>query len=145
MATSGTDLRYQLRINLSDEFAPVAWRDPEDAAIAPLAAVLNKHNAALKCQYDAFADYVATAERIGVDDYPLYAWTKATIEDPDKQAKYVKSFALYVDGEEVYSKDKAEALEADLETLVSGPIVTSMSKFDTNPASNPQMPERYRS
>ena len=75
---------------------------------------------------------------------PLYEWTKATIEDPTKKAKYLKSFTLYVDGNEVYAKEKADALEAELQPLVGGALVTRMSKHDTNPANNPQPPERYR-
>ena len=107
--------------------------------------MLGRHNATLKCQYDAFAGYCAEAEQRGVDRYPLYAWTRATIEDPAKKAKYVKSFTIYVDGEEVYSKAKADALEADLRPMVGGAMVTAMAKHDTNPAHNPQPPKRFRS
>lgn len=135
---------YQIRVNLADEFAEVARRDPGDPALKPLADILTKHNAALKCQFDAFAGYVAEAEKRGTGDYPLYEWTKATIEDPAKKAKYVKSFTLYVDGDEVYAKDKANALEADLKPIVGRELVTRMSKHDTNPANNPQPPERFR-
>ena len=100
--------------------------------------------ATLKCQFDAFAGYVAEAERHGVEKYPLYKWTKATIENPAKKAKYLKSFTLYVDGNEVYAKDKADALESDLQPLVGGELVTRLAKHDTNPANNPQPPARYR-
>jgi hypothetical protein len=72
----------------------------------------------------------------------LYEWTKKTVDDPAKKAKYVKSFALYVRGEEVYEKDKADALEAELKPLVGGPIVAKMFKYDTDPAHNPQPPHR---
>jgi hypothetical protein len=48
----------------------------------------------MKCQLDAFANYVAQAEANGVEGYPLYEWTKATVEDPIKKAKHLKSFAL---------------------------------------------------
>ena len=95
---------YQVRIYLDDELAGVARRDPGDPAIKPLADILAKHHATMKSQYDAFADYVAEAEKQGIEDYPLYAWTKATIEDPAKQAKYIKAFTLYVEGQEVYAK-----------------------------------------
>ena len=98
----------------------------------------------MKCQFDAFAGYVAEAEKHGAENYPLYEWTKATIENPAKQAKYMKSFTLYVDGDEVYTKQKADALEADLKPLIGGELVTRMSKHDTNPANNPQPPARYR-
>jgi hypothetical protein len=137
--------QYQLRVDLEDEAADLARRDPEDPALGPLPGILRRHRATLKCQYDAFADYVAEAERHGTGKYPLYAWTKATIEQPAKQAKYQRSFTLYVDGDEVYAKDKADALEAELRRLVGGGLVTRLAKHDTNPANNPQIPARYRS
>ena len=63
---------------------------------------------------------------------------------PRKEAKYIKSFALHIEGEAVYAREKADALEAELRPLVGGPIVAAMSKHDTNPANNPQPPKRYR-
>ena len=136
--------QYQIRIDLADEFAETARRDPQDRAIRPLADILSRHHATLKCQFDAFSDYVAEAERNGAENYPLYAWTKATIEQPEKQAKYVKSFTLYVDGREVYDRAAADALEAALQPLVGGALVTRLAKHDTNPANNPQPPARFR-
>ena len=136
--------QYQVRVYLSDEFAEVARRDPDDPAIKPLADVLGRHRAAMKCQFDAFAGYVAEAEERGTENSPLYAWTKATTEDPAKKEKYLKSFTLYVDGNEVYAKQQADALEADLQPLVGGGLITRMSKHDANPANNPQPPARYR-
>ena len=136
---------YQLRIYLDDELAEAARQHPDAGALKPLADVLNKHHATMKCQFDAFADYVAEAERQGTEKYPLHAWTKATIEDPAKKAKYLKSFTLYVDGQEVYAKEKADALEADLQPLVGGELILRMSRHDTNPANNPQPPKKYRS
>jgi hypothetical protein len=135
---------YQIRIYLGDEFAEAARRAADSPAIKPLADILARHRATMKCQYDAFAGYVADAEKYGAESYPLYAWTKATIEDPAKRAKYIKSFTIYVDGDEVYAKEKADALEADLRPLVGGALITRMSKHDTNPANNPQVPERFR-
>ena len=136
--------QYQVRLNLADAFAELARQDPDDPALAPLPEILGKHRATMKCQFDAFADYVAEAERQGTEGYPLHAWTKATIEDPVKKAKYLKSFTLYVAGQEVYAKEEADALEADLRPLAGGPLVTRLTKHDTNPANNPQPPERYR-
>ena len=136
--------QYQVRINLDEARAAVARENPEDPSIAPLAQVLRKHQAALKCQYDAFAGYCAEAEREGIEGYPLYAWTKATIEDPAKKAKYLKAFTLYVDGREVYEKARADALEADLQPLLESGFLARIAKHDTNPANNPQPPERYR-
>ena len=134
------DLKFQLRLTLNDEFAQVARSDPGNPLISALADILSRHDAVMKCQFDAFADYVSEAEVSGVKNFPLYEWTKKTIEDPAKQSKYTKSFALYVGGEEVYAKDKADALEAELKPLVGGPIIAQMYKYDTDPAHNPQPP-----
>ena len=46
---------------------------------------------------------------------------------------------------EVYAQDAADALEAALRPLVGVGVVTRLAKHDTNPANNPQMPEKYRS
>jgi hypothetical protein len=43
--------QYQLRITLGDEFAELARRDPDDPAFEPLAEVLSKHRATMKCQF----------------------------------------------------------------------------------------------
>jgi hypothetical protein len=136
------DLKFQLRLTLSDEFAPVARSNPGAPSISTLANILSRHDAVMKCQFDAFAEYVSEAEANGVENYHLYEWTKKTIEDPAKKAKYVKSFTLYVGGEEVYAKDKADELEAELKPLVGGPIVAKMFRYDTDPAHNPQPPHR---
>lgn len=135
---------YQIRIYLGDEVAESARHRPDDPALKPLTNVLTKHRATMKCQFDAFADYVAEAEKQGTADYPLYEWTKATIGDPAKRAKYVKAFTIYVEGQEVYARKRADALESDLRPLVGGALITRMSKHDTNPANNPQPPERSR-
>jgi hypothetical protein len=135
---------YQIRINLSDDFAEVARTDPGNLALKPLTDILAKHHAALQCQYDAFANYVAEAEKEGTDQFPLYKWTKVTIEDPAKKAKYIKSFTLYVEGNQIYEKPKADALESDLQPLVGGALITQLFKHDTNPANNPQAPAHLR-
>ena len=136
--------QYQLRIDLVDEVAEAVRTGEGHPGLRELSDILARHDAVLQCQYDAFAGYCAEAERKGVDQYPLYAWTKATIEDPVKKARYARSFALHVGGDEVYSKAKADALEAEIQSLVGGPVVTAMAKHDTNPANNPQPPKRYR-
>lgn len=136
------DLKFQLRVTLNDPFAQAARQNLADPAIAPLLSILNRHKAMLKCQYDAFADYVREAEVAGTEKYPLYEWTKQTIEDPVKQAKYTKSFTLYVGGEEVYDKQEADGLEAELKPLVGGQIVAQMFRYDTDPAHNPQPPRQ---
>ena len=139
------DLKFQLRLTLNDEFAPVARNNPDDRSLSLLTDILNRHDAVLKCQFDAFADYVKEAEANGRENFHLYEWTKKTIEDPAKKEKYLKSFTLYVGGEEVYEKDKADALEAELKPLLGGSIVAKMFKYDTDPAHNPQPPRQSAS
>jgi hypothetical protein len=137
--------QYQVRFDLKDAAtAESARRDLRHPLLAPLADILANHRAALKCQFDAFAEYVATAEEYGVENYPLYEWTKTTIENPAKKEKYLKSFALYVDGREVYAKEIADALAADLQPLARSGLIRRLSKYDTNPANNPQPPKHPR-
>ena len=135
---------YQIRIGLADDAAILAHDKPADAALKPLSDVLARHHAGIASQYDAFAGYCAEAEREGVESYPLYKWTKAAIDDPVKKVKYQKLFTCYVEGAEVYPRDKAEALEADLLPLVGAGLVVKVDKHDTNPANNPQPPAHMR-
>jgi len=135
---------YQVRVKLADEAARLAREDLQAPALQPLAEIVARHKARLVSQFDAFAHYVAEAEKHGKQDYPLYIWTKATIEDLEKQATHLKSFTFYVEGEEVYAKTKADALEADLQKLVGGGLVEQVNKYDTNPANNPQAPAHLR-
>ena len=144
-AETADEWQYQLRVDLADDAAEAARTGAEHAGLGPLRDILAAHDARLICQYDAFAGYCAEAEENGIEHYPLYAWTKAVIADPAKQAKYVKSFTIYVGGAEVYAKDGADALEAALTPLVGAGVVTRLAKHDTNPANSPQMPEKYRS
>jgi hypothetical protein len=134
--------QFQLRITVSEELATSLRDDPSSGRYAPLGEVLRKHQASLKCQFDAFADYVNEAERLGPEHYPLYQWTKETIGKPEKKARYLRSFTLYVDGAEVYDKAIADPLQAELTALVGVGGVENVVKFDTNPANSPQPPAR---
>ena len=134
------DWLYQLRLTVSDTLASSLRGDGVASAHPALHDALRQHGAALICQFDAFAGYVREAERNGPDDYPLYEWTRATIENPQKQAKYLRSYAVYVDGDQVYPREVADALEAKLLALVAPDGIVAVSKFDTNPANNPQPP-----
>ena len=137
--------QYQVRFDVNDSAtAESIRRNLRDPALAPLFDILTDHRAAPKCQFDAFAEYVAAAEEHGIESYLLYQWTKSTIEDSTKRDKYLKSFTLYVDDREVYAKEIAEVLEADLQPLATSGLITRISKYDTNPANNPQSPQRPR-
>ena len=138
-----SEWQYQVRFDMNDPAkSELVRRRLDDPALAPLFVILAKHRAPPKCQFDAFAEYVAAAEAQGVESHPLYQWTKATIEDPAKREKYLRSFTIYVDDREVYAKEIADALEADLQPLATSGLIARISKYDTNPANNPQPPER---
>ena len=128
-----TELKFQLRLTLNDAFAQTARADPGSPSIAPLTEILKQHDAALKCQFDAFADYVRQAEADGTENYPLYDWTKKTIEDPAKEQKYTRSFTLYVGGEEVYQNDKADHAETDSSAVTTAAkLLTDTLATDAN-------------
>lgn len=134
---------YQVRIFLSEEFAEVARTNPDDESLKSLADILEKYEAVLKSQYDAFAGYVREAEENDVNDYPLYEWTKGTLEDDAKVAKFKKQFTVYAEGGlEVYSKEAADGLEKELKALMEERpgIVTRVMKHSSDPARNPQPP-----
>ena len=70
--------------------------------------------------------------------------SKAIRSHRGKREKYLKSFTVYVDKQEIYAKEIADALEADLQPLVTSGLIARISKYDTNPANNPQPPEHPR-
>ena len=144
MSDAPTQWLYQLRLTLDPTVAPMARSGAQFAMLEPLRALLTQHNATLVCQYDAFAGYVAEAEARGTGGYPLYAWTRAVIEDAAKREKYVLSFTIHVAEAEVYPAAAADALEAALQPLVGDGVITKLARHDTNPANSPQMPARYR-
>src|SRR5476651_1685120 len=104
--------------------------------------LLRRHDASLTCQFDAFSDYVSEAERLGPEKYSLYQWTKETIWNPDKKAKYLRSFTVYVNSNEVYPGEIADLLQAELSALAGAAGIERVVKIDTNPANNPQPPKR---
>ena len=133
--------QYQVRFDVGGSAASEAIRQ-NSPAFAQLFEILARHHAVAKCQFVAFADYVSTAEEQGIEKYPLYEWTKATIENPSKKEKYLKSFTVYVDDQEVYDGGIADALDADLQSVARSGLIGRVTKYDTNPANNPQPPKR---
>ena len=91
--------QYQVRIRLAPEYAALARQDPANEKLAPINTLLMRHGAHMKCQYDAFADYVAQAQRDGVEHYPLYRWTRETIENelsmgPRSEPTHIPNLAI---------------------------------------------------
>jgi hypothetical protein len=65
--------QYQLRITVSAELAASLRGDPSSGTYVPLGEVLRKHHASLKCQFDAFADYVQGHHREAGEEGPIPA------------------------------------------------------------------------
>jgi hypothetical protein len=59
-----------------------------------------------------------------------------------RRRNHIEISPLYVEGKEVYAEEIADALEADLRSLVKTGLIARVSKYDTNPANNPQPPQR---
>jgi hypothetical protein len=135
---------YQLRVYLDEKTAEAAYAG-DHAALLPLTEMLQRHQAILVSQFRAFEDYVSEAEANGVDGFPLYRWTKATVQDAAMRRRHIQAFAIRVADHEVYSKEVADAIETDLLPLVGGEVVKRMSRHDTNPKNNIPVPAEYRS
>lgn len=144
----GDSWLWQIRINLADEFASAARADLDDPKLASLKAVLDKHGVTLKNQFDAFAGYCEEVEAKGGpendDEETLYLWTKDLVDNPKKQAHYADRFTVYEGNAQIYSKELAEAVEADFRPLRDAGMITMISKIDSNPAKNPQAPAKFR-
>ncbi|TDN61533.1 hypothetical protein B0G77_5000 [Paraburkholderia sp. BL10I2N1] len=69
--------RFQLRLTVSPELSAALREPPASHSHGPLADVLRRHNASLKCQFDAFADYLSEAERQGSEKYAYFKFRVA--------------------------------------------------------------------
>ena len=76
---------FQLRVQLNEKAAKIMRESQDKKALEAFINIIEIHSASLKCQYDAFEEYVKEAEKFGLEKYPLYKWTKATIEDSKKK------------------------------------------------------------
>ena len=103
--------------------------------------ISNDDGMSLVCTYDAFKGYCDEAEENGIEEYALYEWTKATIENPEKKAKHLKSFAFYRGFEQIYEKELALSLEKKLLNLGLSEDLLEVKVIDSNPANNPQPPK----
>ena len=135
---------FQVRLYFSSDFTNTFNSDKNSKKKEKLITVLNKHNAELLSQFDGFMGYVLEAEKNGIDNYPLYQWTKDSLSRKDKLEKYHNSYTVYINTEEVYSENLANNIENDLLELVDKETVLRISKHDTNPKNNPQPPSKYQ-
>ena len=137
-----TNWLYQIRIKVSERLSE-DLRGARNLAISKnIHKIASDTGCRLVCTFDAFADYCAEAEKEGVEQYELYHWTKSTIENPEKKAKHLKSFAFYEGDNQVYSRKLACSIEECLKNLDDGTDIIEINFIDSNPANNPQPPRQ---
>ena len=136
-----SDWLYQVRIRVSENLSESLRSGNHTDLAQKLDKISNDHGMSLVCTYDAFKGYCDEAEENGIDEYALYEWTKSTIENPDKKAKHLKSFAFYRGFEQIYEKELALSLEENLEKLGISDELLEIKVIDSNPANNPQPPK----
>ena len=135
------DWLYQIRIRVNDEMSSNLRKNKPSGLAQQIKNLARKHGTTLVCTYDAFVDYCREAESNSVEDYPLYAWTKQTIENPEKKQKHLKSFAFYRNNDQVYERALAETIYSELLPLADNGTIDEVKLIDSNPANNPQPPK----
>ena len=137
-----SDWLYQIRIKVSEKLSK-DLRSVNDLGLSKeINKIASENNSRLVCTFDAFTEYCEEAEREGIEQYELYHWTKSTIDNPEKKAKHLKSFAFYEGDNQVYSKELAFSIEKRLKDLNSGKDIVEINVIDSNPENNPQPPKR---
>ena len=135
------DWLYQIRIRVNDEMSSNLRKNKPSGLARQIKSLARKHGTTIVCTYDAFVDYCREAESNSVEDYPLYAWTKQTIENPEKKQKHLKSFAFYRNNDQVYERALAETIYSELLPLADNGAIDEVKLIDSNPANNPQPPK----
>ena len=132
----------QLRIK-TDKTLSEDLRGTSDSKTArELRTILERFDAQLACVFDEFCGYCAEAEKNGIENYPLYHWTKSVIDDPKKQQKHQCSFTIYMGAAAVYPVASAQDLMAALKAVASGKNIR-VQMVDTDPSKNPQPPAEF--
>jgi len=140
--TQKLKILYQIRIDFEKSRASVVRSEGITKKNPKLKEVLDKYNAKLICQYDAFKAFVDECEKDNNTDFALYKWTKDTISKKEKIEKYTKSFTVYLNDNQLYEKSLADSLELELKSINCASII-KIYKYDSNPANNPQPPKKY--
>ena len=132
---------YQVRIKLTQNFANDLRNDSNLNLSKEINKIAKKHGTRPVCTLDGFLDYVKEAQKNGIEEYPLYHWTKSVVEDPKKKIKHSKSFAFYYGDEQIYEKQRAESLYNDLLEFNNENKIEEIKIIDSNPRNNPQPPK----
>ena len=137
-----SELLYQVRLDVTEDIAQEVRNKNNYKLNKYIDAILLKVDAELICQFDAFNNFVIECEKENNTNNALYKWTKDTIENSFKKKKYLKSFTVYVNGEQLYEKKTADYLESEIKKLNEKRIL-KISKYNSDPKNNPQPPKKY--
>ncbi len=131
---------YQVRIRVNQEISEKLRKKEKKGTSKEIFNIAKEFSTTPVCTFDAFYEYCKEAEELGIEKYPLYHWTKKTIEDPKKKIKHSKSFAFYTSNDQVYEKSLAQALYNKLKPLLDQGFIEELRLIDSNPKNNPQPP-----
>ena len=137
-----SEFLYQVRLDVIEEIASEVRKKNYKKLNEKIFFILEEVKADLVCQYDAFKNFVLECEKENEVNNALYKWTKDTIENSLKKTKYLKSFTVYVNGEQLYEKKTADYLESEIKKLNEKRIL-KISKYNSDPKNNPQPPKKY--
>ena len=137
-----SELLYQVRLDVTEDIAQEVRSKNYFKLNEHIDAILLKVDAELICQFDAFNNFVIECEKENNTNNALYKWTKDTIDNSVKKKKYLKSFTVYVNGQQLYEKKIADFLESEIKKLNEKRIL-KISKYNSDPKNNPQPPKKY--
>ena len=137
-----SNLLYQVRLDVTEDIAEEVRNKNYYKLNEYIDAILLKVDAELICQFDAFSNFVIECEKENDTNNALYKWTKDTIENSLKKKKYLKSFTVYVNGQQLYEKKTADYLESEIKKLNEKKIL-KINKYNSDPKNNPQPPKKY--
>ena len=130
--------QFQLRIDASAELA-AALREGRAPEYEALYDVLRRHDATLKCQFDAFMDYVDEAEAHRAGRVSAISMDEGDGREPGKESEVsARIYGLCRRGRS-HGAEVADALQLALTSLGGAVGIEGVVRFDTNPANNPRI------
>ena len=133
---------YQVRIRVDTELSDSLRANQLTGTSGIIFSLASQYGLRPVCTYDAFRGYCLEAEANKLEDFPLYEWTKNTIENPEKIEKHKKSFAFYKENKQIYEEDLAKSFYEKLKPLLEENKIQELNLIDSNPANNPQPPTK---
>ena len=135
-----SDWLYQVRIRVSERLSESLRSGNHTDLANNLDEISNDHGMSLVCTYDAFKGYCDEAEENGIEEYALYEWTKATIENPEK-SKTSKVVCFLQRFRANIRERVGTVVGKKLLNLGLSEDLLEVKVIDSNPANNPQPPK----